>query len=372
MSRGQSRLEVAETLAEARSLPGWFYNDPEAYKVLLERVLARTWHLVELDGHGGLAGDPGLGAWPGWLLPGSLEEPVLMARHEDGTSRLLSNVCTHRGRVLLEAACESPSIRCAYHGRRFDLRGCVRGSPGFEGEAAPGGDEDLPEIPTGTWGPIRFAAIEPHQPVDQWLAPLRSRLEHLPLQSLTPVPAGSRDYEVNANWALYCDNYLEGLHIPFVHPALGQQLDWSSYRVETFPWGSLQVGVAAEGTPTLELPGGHPDAGSRVAALYFWLFPATMVNVYPWGISVNAVQPLGLHRTRVCFRAFTWCDGDSVGGAGGDLDTVELEDEQVVEAVQRGVRSRMFRPGRYAPRHEVAVHHFHRLLARLWNEPECG
>jgi choline monooxygenase len=51
-------------------------------------------------------------------------------------------------------------------------------------------------------------------------------------------------------------------------------------------------------------------------------------------------------------------------GAGGDLHRVEMEDQNVVLGVQRGMRSRLARPGRYAPRHERGVHHFHTRLVR--------
>jgi choline monooxygenase len=47
---------------------------------------------------------------------------------------------------------------------------------------------------------------------------------------------------------------------------------------------------------------------------------------------------------------------------------VEQEDEAVVEAVQRGVRARLYRGGRYSPAHERAVHHFHRLVGRFLDE----
>ncbi|TMB38966.1 MAG: aromatic ring-hydroxylating dioxygenase subunit alpha, partial [Deltaproteobacteria bacterium] len=49
----------------------------------------------------------------------------------------------------------------------------------------------------------------------------------------------------------------------------------------------------------------------------------------------------------------------------GDLDRVEHEDEEIVEQVQRGVRSRLYDRGRYSPAREAGVHHFHRLLTRL-------
>jgi choline monooxygenase len=88
-----------------------------------------------------------------------------------------------------------------------------------------------------------------------------------------------------------------------------------------------------------------------------------MLNYYPWGLSINVVQPLAPARTRVIFRAYV-ADASRLGqGAGRALDPVEMEDEAAVVAVQMGLRSRLYRHGRYSPRHERGVHQFHRLLA---------
>src|SRR5262249_30927658 len=106
-----------------------------------------------------------------------------------------------------------------------------------------------------------------------------------------------------------------------------------------------------------------PDRGRNVAAYYFWLFPTTMLNVYPWGLSVNVVQPLSPSRTRVKFVSYVGREDLRGVGAGGDLDRVEMQDEAVVAAVHRGMRSRLYRPGRYSAAHERGVHHFHRMLA---------
>jgi choline monooxygenase len=57
-------------------------------------------------------------------------------------------------------------------------------------------------------------------------------------------------------------------------------------------------------------------------------------------------------------------------GAGAGLDRVELEDEEIVEQVQRGVESRLYDRGRYSPSGEVGTHHFHRLLAEFMFEDE--
>ena len=89
-----------------------------------------------------------------------------------------------------------------------------------------------------------------------------------------------------------------------------------------------------------------------------------MINVYPWGLSINVVEPVTCSKTRVRFLPYVWRPELREQGAGAGLDRVELEDEAVVEAVQIGVRSRLYPGGRYAPGHEDGVYHFHRMLER--------
>jgi choline monooxygenase len=105
-----------------------------------------------------------------------------------------------------------------------------------------------------------------------------------------------------------------------------------------------------------------------MAGWYFWLFPNLMLNFYPWGLSVNVVKPLGPERTRVSFLTYVHDESLRGTGAGGDLHRVEMEDEEVVESVQRGVRSRLYDRGRYSPRRETGTHHFHGLLARVLSD----
>jgi len=142
-------------------------------------------------------------------------------------------------------------------------------------------------------------------------------------------------------------------------------IDYGTYAVELERYAVLQVALAKSGEPSLSAPPSHADAGKPVAAYYYWLFPTTMFNVYPWGVSVNVVVPLAVDRTRVSFLPFVWDATKHEQGAGGGLDRVEREDEAIVEAVQRGVRSRLYERGRYSPARESGVHHFHRLLAEF-------
>jgi choline monooxygenase len=142
-----------------------------------------------------------------------------------------------------------------------------------------------------------------------------------------------------------------------------QTLDFGQYGYELFGQANLQLALARPGEPAFRVPSGSIDAGKAVAAYYWWVFPNLMLNFYPWGLSLNQVQPLGPARTRVVFRSHVWDAARLGSGAGGDLDRVEMEDEAVVVQVQRGVRSRFYRGGRYSPTREQGVHHFHRLLA---------
>jgi choline monooxygenase len=127
------------------------------------------------------------------------------------------------------------------------------------------------------------------------------------------------------------------------------------------------MGIARAGEPVFDLPKDHRDYGKRVAAFYFWLFPNIMLNFYPWGLSVNVIYPLGPARTRVSFISYVWDESKRDQGVGGDLHKVEMEDEEVVESVQKGVSSRLYDRGRFSARREIGTHHFHRLLAQSMN-----
>jgi choline monooxygenase len=194
---------------------------------------------------------------------------------------------------------------------------------------------------------------------------LELRLGWLEVEKFRYDPSRDRDYSIAANWALYVDNYLEGLHIPHVHPDLNQTLDYDLYRTETFPGGVVQVGIAKPGEACFDLPESSPDHGQLIGAYYFWIFPNTMLNFYPWGLSVNIVIPSDIEETRILYRGYVSSVDDLGKGAGGDLDKVEAEDQSIVEAVQKGIKSSAYQRGRYSPSRETGVHHFHRMLVEF-------
>jgi len=359
-----SDLTVDARIEEASTLPSWFYRDPAIFDLVRERIFARSWQFI---GDADCVRVPGT-VQPFTLLEGFLDEPMVLTRDMDDKIHLLSNVCTHRGMQVVEGSGNVRFLRCRYHGRRFGLDGCFQHMPEFEDVCGfPSPADSLPKVSLGSWSKLMFASIAPECELEAVLGPLKDRLGWLPLDQFFLDASRSRDYMVRANWALYVDNYLEGFHIPFVHASLNEALDYGSYATEQMEWGNLQLGVSKGGEAVFNLPPSSPDFGNKISAYYYWLFPNTMLNFYPWGLSVNVLRPLGPDLTKISFVPYVW-DASKLGqGAGADLDRVEREDEAVVELVQRGVRSRFYDRGRFSPAREKNVHQFHRILAAQLN-----
>lgn len=325
--------------------------------------------------------------------------------------RAYPNVCTHRGAVLLEPSpapdADAPtssknsrlktSITCPYHGRQFGPDGRLKVAPGCP-EVPAGEDlEPLAITKLGPWSFGRFTAPPTAGPLAA--GPLAAGLlagggalpdvsrwvDGLPLDALRF--AGRSSYTVRAHWALWVENYLEGLHVPFVHRALARTLDLGRYRTVVEDRVVVQIGPAATG-PYVPLPAGHP-AGIDVAGLYLYLYPCTALNIYAWGVSVNVVEPISAKETRIHYERWQWppahgaaqgdvpehrlggqaralgAQADAQGGPGGALDQVELEDDAIVERVARGVDALIARGGRlgsYAPGWEDGTRAFHTWL----------
>lgn len=343
--------EIDEDISRAGTIDPRIHTDAALHQRCVEGALLPSWQLVPF-------GEPAHAVTPFTLLEGSLDEPLVLTR--DGEAeRVLSNVCTHRGALLADVPADRAGLRCPYHGRRFDLAGAMTGCPGFEGAADfPRPEDDLAAPAFERVGPLRFVSLAPRIAFDAWAAPLRESLAEFDGEALRFDPAGSHDYELDASWALYCENYLEGFHVPFVHPGLNAGLDFSRYRTELLPHGVRQLGFASGDEPRLA-----KATEDDLVADYLWLYPNLMVNVYAWGISVNLVEPRGVGRSRI--RYLRWvARPEHLGvGAGGDLGQVEREDQEIVRSVQRGMGSRLYPGGRFSPRHETGAHHFQRLLA---------
>jgi len=244
------------------------------------------------------------------------------------------------------------------------MKGNFKAMPAFEkAKDFPRPCDSLHQFTLEEWGPFLFTALHPEIDFAVIRNFIADYVGFLPLNEFKFDPISTKDYLVNCHWALYCDNYLEGFHIPFVHPDLNAVLDADTYTTKTFEYGTLQIGYADGAEETFTLPESHPLYGEQIAALYFWIFPNIMLNFYPWGLSVNVVKPISQNKTKVSFITYLHGENKFEGTASELMDKVEREDEFVVEGVHKGLKSRFYKSGRFSPTKEVGVHHFHKMLA---------
>lgn len=354
-------MKISDNIRQAATLPASFYREKATFEEVKEKIFAASWLYVA---DATVVSEPG-DVYPFILLQGVLDEPLVLTRDGEGRLHCLSNVCTHRGKIVVEQPGNRRMLSCGYHGRCFRLDGSFKSMPEFkEAENFPSEADHLAKVAVKEWLGMVFVSLAPAFDFEEAIRPVRERTHWMPLEYLKASTEGTQDYFIKANWALYCDNYLEGFHIPFVHPALNQAIDFKQYDYEIFAHCNLQIGIAEEGQPYFDIPAGGKDFGKRVYAYYFWLFPNLMLNFYPWGLSLNVVEPLSHESTKVGFRSYRF-DGSPFDRSVNNLEKTEMEDEDVVESVQRGIQSRYYDRGRFSPTMEKGVHHFHQLVGRF-------
>lgn len=348
--------DVDADVATAATPGADFYLDP-GRAAGEESLFRRSWQLV---GAVAALAEPG-----SYVTTRAGREPLLLV-NDGGTLRGFYNVCRHRAGPVATGCGRATRLVCRYHGWTYDLAGRLLRAPEMEGsrEFVPG-RFSLEPIALHALGPLLFAALDSSTPpFDEYLPGVATRCAPLDLGRLRHVQ--TREYPVAANWKLYVDNYLEGYHIPRVHPALDRELDYRAYVTELGGRHVLQYAPVRAATAS-HYRAGEAD-GAAANAWYFWLFPNVMLNAYEGQLQTNVVIPVAADRTIVRFDWFT------ADGAANPLEdarfrellelseSVQQEDAEICEAVQRNLGSAAFVRGRYSPLRETGVHLFHRLM----------
>jgi choline monooxygenase len=376
MSTKPLHLDVNEQIECAHTLASRFYTDPHILEIERDKIFRHTWQLVgtldqacgEINGAQRTISDP-----ESYFTADVAGEPVIVVRDKQGALRAFSNVCRHRaGPIALGSGCKNV-LRCQYHGWTYTLDGRLIGTPDVDGvEFFDRSAMGMVPLRLETWEKFIFVSFHVNA------EPLAKYLGRIPEQARGFQFAGlqfaeRRDYVIDCNWKVYVDNYLEGYHIPIAHPGLMREIDYAQYRTDTFRYYSQQFAPIRAGKPS--------DAGERFyapgaglqEALYFWIFPNLMLNIYPDNISTNLIVPLSTEKTLTIFEWFFHGvdqakTRERIEKAVAFSDEVQQEDITLCENVQRGLRSSTYDRGRYSVKRENGVHHFHMLLSEFLDE----
>jgi choline monooxygenase len=339
--------DIDPDLNLARALRGACYQDPAFLELEQRAIFRHRWlfaaHASQLAQHGDFVSAT-LG-----------DQPIVLTR-DDATLRGFHNVCRHRGGPLTVGCGRQRQFTCRYHGWSYGLDGRLARAPLMQAETdGHGGALDLRPLRVETAGGLVFATSNAAAPeLDAWLATLTPELARVPLDGLVFVRR--RTFDVQANWKIYVENYLEGYHVPAVHPGLNREIDFRAYTTELGDHWTCQHAPMAAGS------GAERVYRDGAQARYYWLYPNLMLNFYDGLLQTNVVEPVNVEHTRVHF--------DWYAPAGVDIsrqmafsDEVQAEDAVICAALQRNYRSPAFEPGPYSRQFEQGVHHFHRLYA---------
>ena len=344
-------------LTAASTPPSSWYTDPRIFDLEQRTVFPRAWQMV---GRIYQVGEPGQ-----FLTCHVAGEPLLIIRSKDNVLRGFFNVCRHHAAAILtEPEGKAEYLRCPYHGWTYDLQGTLIHTPEFGGvENFDRSANGLVSIQIAKWRHWLFAKLEPGGPSlpEQLGNDLIERFEQLNLERLKWFER--RRYALNCNWKVFVDNYLDGgYHVPHIHGGLNSVLEPGKYKIATGERFCLQSSPMA--ADKAETQTAAVRTGKR--ALYYWIYPNFMINVYEGVMDTNQVIPLGVDRTEVVFDYY-FADVSQPARARNLAsiavsEQIQAEDAAICESVQRGLLSRAYDTGRLSVRREAGEHLFHRLL----------
>jgi Rieske 2Fe-2S family protein len=355
------------------TLPAPFYLSQETFALEKEHLFAASWMCVAREEQLPQPGDS--------LVLNVVGESILLVRNHQGALRGFYNVCRHRGSELCMPAEHVPKshgitpsggvtsrglIRCPYHSWVYDLDGALVAAPHIEGDGLCKQEFSLYPVGVDTWAGFIFVHLTPQNAssLAQQLGAAIERTQRYPLGALRI--GHTIQYFIDANWKVLAENYNECYHCAGVHPELcdvvpafrqhgGASLDWD----RGIPHRDGAVTYTHSGTTTRRpFPGLNED--ERIRHKGELIYPNFFLSLSCDHATAFLLAPQGPGRTEItCQFLFapeeiasdTFDPSDAVDF----WDLVNRQDWLICERVQRGMGSRAYRTGFYAPMEDMSL-----------------
>jgi len=315
-------------------------------------VLRRTWQFVGHESQVVAAGD-----YIADVVGGA---PIVVVRKADGALAGFHNVCRHRaGALVADGSGNCGEVfTCRYHGWKYALDGRLRNAVDFG--RAPGFDPrqyGLFPIRCESWRGLMFVNLDVGcAPLADMLAPLAARWPEG--QAAFPL-VERRSHRIGCNWKTYVENYLEGYHLPMVHPEFDEDIVVSDYRVE------IEGAVVFHAAPARD--------ASVNAGRWAWLWPNLAINTYRHGFMVERMTPVGPQETQLdYFYFFDPARTAELAETFVVSDRVTAQDKQICEEVRRNLDAGVYRGGVLSPKHEQALAWFQGRVADAYARPAAA
>ena len=324
------------------ALPASWYGDPEIHARERQAIWGREWLVFAPAARLAFPGRYVARAIAGW--------PIFVIVDPDGALRGFHNVCAHRaGPIVPDGHGSSGNLVCRYHGWAYQWDGSLRKARDFGEGPIPEGLR-LPPIRVERWRNLVWVCLDGDAlPLGKALGGFADQCAEFPMEAFQFTHEQTR--VLACNWKTYADNYLEGYHIPMVHPELSREIDLRRYSVEVF---------AGDGYCLHSAP---PRDGAANAGRWLFRYPNLALNVYSDGMNVERIFPDGPDRTLVVYEYFFRDPDDPANEEAVKVSGVTLDQDQAIcEAVQRNLDAGMYRSGPLSVKHEGALAWFQSRL----------
>jgi choline monooxygenase len=327
------------------TLPARLYGDATVYETERREIFARTWQLFAHESQLPRPGD--------YLATNFAGYPIVAVRGDDGTIRAFHNVCRHRAGPLVDDGTGhcAGALVCRYHAWKYALDGRLASARDF----GPAEDFDprqfaLFALKCEIWRGFLFVNMDADaRPLEESIAPLENRIRHLAAERFQKARVSG--HEIRCNWKTYVENYLEGYHIPVLHPMLAS---------------TIAADYGTEIEPPAQFYRATPKNDAPIAGLWAWTWPCLGINVYADGILMERMWPVSVDRMRLDYLFLFAEDADEADierQIAASLVTTK-EDVDICEAVQRNLDAGIYQTGRLSPKHEQGVAWFQKQVQR--------
>ncbi len=343
-----------------KSLNAAAYCDAKSFEHEREKIFKNAWH------YAGNANE--LSETGAFITQNILGVPVIVLRETTEKLRAFVNVCPHRGaEICLKAKGTTPTLMCHYHAWTWRLDGHLLRIPMSQGELQLNQDDcNLQELLLQQLGPFIFICLDktPKVPWEKLIGELPQIIKERGVDFTKLRYMGSKSYEMNCNWKIVVENFLECYHCGICHPQFSKIIDLKHYTVTPYEYFSVQRGplCCSKCTTTAE------NLAEDQFGIYNYLWPLFMVNTYP-GIgnaSTNIIRPISAQKTLVTYEFYAdpAMNETEMQNLIDLIDQVQKEDVVICESVQRGLESGRFAGGHLIMAKENGIKHFRELIQK--------
>lgn len=363
------RPDEAENLVRGldrgETLPLSWYTDPAVAAAEERAIFRKSWQYV------GRAADV---AETGMFITADIAGvPIIVTRDRNGDLNAFHNVCRHRAAKVIQEPCgQRRALSCHYHAWTYGLDGSLKGAPRSEREPGfPKEELGLRRASAATWGPFLFAHLDEDAPsLEQHLADVPGLVAGAQIDVDDLRFAFRIEYDLDCNWKVAIENYLECYHCPTAHPGFDHVLDtkMDTYRLtvsDTYAWQNGPLRPVPDGVPVRQ--DGYTGRDGHVPeGRYFMVFPSLKFNINP-GLPNVSIGPMEIRGANQTHGYLDYYFGSEVGQQWID-DMMEFdnqvgaEDTALVESVQLGIKSGSLERGRILLQSEKLVSGFHHWM----------